>query len=91
MNEQLQPQGRVAFRVEGDNWNAYWALPDTMEGAIYLASIRMGAVRGAPHVKDAFMDVVRAAVVALFAQDGVAVDSWSGPQSAPETERSGNA
>lgn len=40
----LEQMGRLAYRVEGGNWNAYYALPNTMVGAIYLGSIRMKIV-----------------------------------------------
>jgi len=33
--------GRLAYREEGENWNAYYAPLDTMVGAIYLGSIKM--------------------------------------------------
>jgi hypothetical protein len=55
----LQQVGRVAFRHEGDYWNCYYALLDTMQGAILLASIHMSAVSGPPNEgrKRAFMDL----------------------------------
>ncbi len=34
----LTQVGRIAFRQEGNLWNAYYALPDTMEDAIHLRS-----------------------------------------------------
>lgn len=34
-----QIPGRVAIRHEGHMINAYWAKPDTMEGAFWLGSI----------------------------------------------------
>ncbi len=37
--EQKKEVGRLAFRVEGDNWNAYFAKQDTMAGAIFMGSI----------------------------------------------------
>ncbi len=45
--------GRLAMRVEGNNWVAYYAMPYTMEGAVWLGSIAMGAVQ-APERKQAF-------------------------------------
>jgi hypothetical protein len=33
--------GRLALRVEGEFWNAYYAMPGTMRDAIFLGSIRM--------------------------------------------------
>ena len=40
-----QQVGRLAMRVEGDFWRAYYAMPGTMEGALLLGSIAMGAVQ----------------------------------------------
>lgn len=54
MKSPRPPIGRMALRVEGDLWNAYYALPGTMEGAIFLGSVRIGAVRDARR-KNAFM------------------------------------
>ena len=39
--------GRLAMRHEGNFWNAYFALPDTMEGAIPLGQSR-AAQKGKP-------------------------------------------
>ena len=54
--------GRLAFRVEGKNWNAYYALPDTMMNAVYLGSIAMVFVHGKPKRKAAFMALMKEAV-----------------------------
>ena len=35
--------GRLALRAEGEWWNAYYAMPDTMDRAIHLGSIRLSA------------------------------------------------
>ena len=54
-----KPQvGRLAFRVEGDLWVAYYALPDTMHDALPLAFIAMTCVKR-PERKEAFMDLMR--------------------------------
>lgn len=37
--------GRIAFRVEGNWWVAYYALPDTLEEALELARIQMSIVQ----------------------------------------------
>ena len=44
MSNKISQIGRVAFRVEGENWNAYWALPDTMKGALFIASTKFAIV-----------------------------------------------
>lgn len=54
--------GRLALRVEGENWNAYYALNETMEDALPLGSIKMGAVMRNPAHKQAFMDLMREVV-----------------------------
>jgi hypothetical protein len=58
--------GRIALRVEGENWNAYWAMPDTMEDAIFLASIAMGFVAERKDRRDAFMTLIRECVSDLL-------------------------
>lgn len=81
--------GRLALRVEGDNWNAYYALPDTMQDPIFLGSIRMGAVTRDPARKQAFMDLMRDVVSDLI-EDATGIrPTWGGPQTAPEHERAG--
>jgi hypothetical protein len=52
--------GRVAFRKEGKWWNAYYAMPDTMKGAIHLGSILMTLVQD-QETKQAFMTTMRSA------------------------------
>jgi hypothetical protein len=50
------------MRVEGNFWNAYAAPLDTMEGAVLLGSIVMGAVTRSPNRKQAFVDLMRDAL-----------------------------
>jgi hypothetical protein len=77
--------GRLALRVEGNIWNAYYAMPDTMEGALWLGSIAMGAVTDNPGRKADFMRLMRG-IVTEFLQDMSSVSvTW------PEHERSGSA
>ena len=84
-----QAVGRLALRVEGENWNAYYAQQGTMEGAIFLGSIRMALVRGS--LKEQFMDLMQAAMSNVI-EDAVGErPTWDKPQSAPENERSGSA
>lgn len=80
--------GRLALRVEGDNWNAYWAPPDSMDGALYLGSIRMAIVDGKPERKAAFMALIREGVSDILEQATGTRPTWpDGPQKAPEHER----
>lgn len=89
-SKQKVEAGRVAFRVEGDRWVAYYAMPLTMEGAIFLGSIHFGAVRNSPDRKEAFMMLMQGIVQECFADKGIAAE-WPAPQPAPEHERSGRA
>ena len=88
MNE-LAQVGRLALRHEGDNWNAYYALPDTMKDPIFLGSIRMGAVVGQLERKQAFMDLMRDVVSDIIEESTGIRPTWGGPQTAPEHERAG--
>lgn len=79
--------GRLAFRREGRNWVAYWALPDTMEGAIFLGSVPVAACERNQMVKDGFMAIMQEVVSTLL--PGA---TWPNrPVPAPKHERSGNA
>lgn len=89
MNKRTK-MGRAALRVEGDNWVAYYTEPDTMEGAIFLASIKMRLVEN-PQRKAQFMTLVRAIVGDLIEDALGARPSWGRPKTAPPHERSGNA
>jgi hypothetical protein len=58
---ELQKMGRLALRTEGNFWVAYYALPDTMEGALFLGSIRLQFVEDAER-KLVFMALMKEAV-----------------------------
>lgn len=53
--------GRLAMREEGALWVAYYARQDSMDEALFLASIRLAFVR-TPERKAAFMELMKAAV-----------------------------
>lgn len=78
------------MREEGETWNAYYAMPDTIVGAIFLGSIRMGAVRANPERKQAFMDMMRDIVSDIIEAKTGTRPTWGGPERAPEHERSGS-
>ena len=81
---------RLAFRVEGDNWCCYFARPETMEDAIFLASIRMSLV-AVPRHKKAFQQLMKAGLRTLLNDLGAGkIERWK-EQPAPEHERSGSA
>ena len=83
--------GRLALREEGENWKAYYALKDTMDGALFLGSIRMGIVTQSPAHKAAFMALMRDVVGDLLKNVIGHSPTWGGPERAPEHERSGSA
>ena len=81
--------GRLALRVEGHWWVAYYALPNTMEGAFELGRVAMGLVQDRSR-KQAFMDLMRDGVAEfLTAATGTALHFNVLP--APEHERAGRA
>lgn len=86
MAAKLQQVGRLALRAEGENWNAYYAMNETMEGALYLSSIRLALVEE-PSRKQAFMDLMRASVGSILEGIVGTKPQWNEPIAAPEHER----
>lgn len=86
-----QQMGRLAMRQEGESWNAYYAMPDTMDGAIFLGSIRLAAVINNPDRKQAFMDMMRGVVSDVLEEQTGAAPDWGGAVTAPLHEKAGNA
>ena len=82
--------GRIAFREEGENWNAYFAPPSTMEGAIYLGSLRMSLAQS-PKLKKAFMQLMRDAFDVHSKQIFGTKAAWKEPVVAPDHERTRKA
>jgi hypothetical protein len=83
--------GRLALRHEGNLWVAYFALPGTMEGAIFLGSIQIRFVETKKR-KDAFMGLMMEAVSDILEEITGERPTWpDGPKPAPAHERSGNA
>lgn len=56
---ELEDLARLAMRVDGDMWIAYFAPVDTMDGAVILGAINIGMIIGHPHRKKAFLDLMR--------------------------------
>lgn len=81
--------GRLAMRREGTLWVAYYALNDTMEGALFLGSIRMVAVEYHPQRKETFMALMREMVSDILEQSTGQRPSWKDARPAPEHERGG--
>jgi hypothetical protein len=82
--------GRLAMRAEGNLWVGYYAVPDTMEGALFLGSIQMQFVQDKDR-KEIFMDLMREAVGDIIEEKTGQRPSWTKPHRAPEHERGGNA
>lgn len=79
------------MRLEGDFWNAYVALLDTMDGAFLIGSIAKGILHD-DKLKDRFMRLMQDAIShGLGAVAGVPVTWPEPPHAAPESERSGHA
>lgn len=86
-----QKIGRLALRVEGNLWVAYYAPPDSMKDAIFLGSIQMRFVQDAQR-KAAFMGMMRDAVADLLEEVVGVRPNWpEGAQIAPQHERAGRA
>lgn len=86
MTEKRPKIGRLAMREEGDEWRAYYALPNTMQGAIFLGSIRMRFVMSEER-KSAFMGLMREAVGDLIEEKLGVRPEWGGPKTAPFWEK----
>src|SRR5580765_6615106 len=72
--------GRLAMRHEGNFWVAYYALPESMEGAVLLGSIAMRFVDTKPR-RDAFMEIMKKAVADLLQDQFGERPTWpDGPQ-----------
>jgi hypothetical protein len=84
--------GRLAFRVEGDWWNAYWApKQNSMEGAVHLGSIRMDLAGASQAVKDSFMETMQLGILHVINDSFGVNPTWGAAQPGPERERSGRA
>jgi hypothetical protein len=86
-----KPAFRLAMRSEGKWWVCYYAKPDTMVGAIALARVRLHLVEAAPEIKTSFINFCTA-VMNIAAKEvvGAGITEWK-TESAPESEKSGNA
>lgn len=82
--------GRLAMRVEGDNWVAYYAMPGTMNDAVNLGSIKMGIAEN-PARKENFLSLMRDAVADIIEQQTGTRPIFTQPNPAPEHERAGRS
>lgn len=84
--------GRLALRVEGDMWNAYFVRSKAnMAGAILIGSIRLNAVTDRPARKAEFMQMMIDAVSDAIREVARVSPTWGEPVTASESERSGRA
>lgn len=83
--------GRLALRHEGENWNAYYAENKSMEGAIFLGSIRMQAAIDNPELGEDFKMLMRKCVSDVIEDITGIKPKWDGETAAPEHERAGHA
>jgi len=82
--------GRLAMRVEGTWWVAYYALVDSMEDAAELGRIRM-ALAGNLERRQAFVALMCDCVADILEETTGQRPDCLVPQAAPESERSGAA
>ena len=80
--------GRLAMRVEGDNWNAYLAEPGTMEGAVLLGSIKLSAVKSNMERRQDFIALMRKIASDLIRDMTGVIPSFGEPVTAPKDESS---
>jgi hypothetical protein len=79
------------MRVEGENWNAYYAIPNVIEGAVRLGSLRAALVDQSER-QPAFMDMMPdIASENLESFVGVRTAWPNPPYPAPEHERASNS
>lgn len=80
--------GKIAFRVEGAFWNAYYDLQTPGADPVLLGSIAMQAVRDKPERKAQFMSLMREVVGDIIeGVVGVRPVFPGEPVPAPENER----
>ena len=83
---------RIAFRDEGEFWNAYFAPShETMKGAILMGSIRLSLCgrKGDP-VYEGFYALMQTAFEEMAESLLGERPTWHNARPAPESERSGN-
>lgn len=86
----MAEMGRLAFREEGVYWHAYYALPNTMEGALPLATIHMRFVNNKKRRRE-FMELMKHCVSEIIRERTGQNPHWPTERPAPEHERTKNA
>jgi hypothetical protein len=79
---------RIAFRAEGEFVNAYFAPPETMDGAILVSSVRRRMLNEDPELWEDWRTLMRMAFERYHERLGLPVTEWK-EIPAPEHERSG--
>lgn len=78
---------RLAMRREGNQWNAYVAKSDTMEGAVWVGSIAICFVEHNAKRKDAFLAIMTEALSDVIEETFGHKPMWNEIVDAPEDER----
>ena len=87
MADKLVEMGRLAFREEGEYWNAYFARQETMDDAILIGSIRMSVALRHRDIKKQFMNLMLATFDEVCQEVVGRKPEWRDPVTAPEHER----
>lgn len=91
MKPTLEQFCRLAFRIEGKNWVAYFAPTDSMKGAVLLGSVQMNLVHGNGPRKEQFMAFMRDCFGDVCQEIFGTRPEWKELVPAPQHERSSNA
>lgn len=83
--------GRLALRVEGPRWVAYFADHDSMDDAVEIGSMLMSVVGRSPQCKEKFRELMQLAMVDVIYNASGMEAEWGDATVAPECERAGNA
>jgi hypothetical protein len=87
--QDIKQVGRVAIRVEGEQIVARYAMPDTMDGAVWLASVSLHAANQDALVFAKFREMAKLIVDTILEEATGKKPAWSDPVGAPEHERAG--
>lgn len=80
MAEKKQVQlGKLALRLEGKWWNAYYAKTDKMGDALLLGSVRAEVAR-TPDFRKRFMELMQDVVSQIIEEVTGETPTWGGPK-----------
>lgn len=88
MSEETVEVGRLAMRVEGKTWNAYYAKPNTLEDAVFLGSIKMKFVETSKR-RHQFLELMKECIADMLEEVTGHRPTYPKEVPAPESERSG--